>query len=373
MIREPLASPRGQGSDFDLAAEQLLEVRRRIEQFLDGRIQAASAIDEGLATLWRITARSTEGGKLFRPALVIQSYLSYTGADEVPEAVLELATATELLHLAFLTHDDVIDNDTMRRGVRNLLGSVEEIVGGSEFDVERGSRLGQAAAILVGDLLLSEAHLRVARVDLPHAIRLRVLDAIERALAVSVAGEFSDVSLSLRSDHPALAEVLSMSSNKTAAYTVLLPLQLGLIAAGGAGLVDARLIAQFSDAAGLAFQLQDDLFGVFGDQHKLGKAPYSDIREGKFTALVALACGTPVWGELQLLLGDPLLSEVDGAKARDLIDASGSRAAVEQELEAQFARARAAASAVGASGRAGDRSLAEMMTRLLMLLERRTS
>lgn len=373
MIREPLASPRGQGSDFELAAKQLLEVRRRIEEFLDGRVQAATVIDEGLATLWRITARSAEGGKLFRPALVVQSYLAYTGAEEVPDAVIELATATELLHLAFLTHDDVIDNDTMRRGVRNLLGSVEEIVGGSEFDDERGNRLGQAAAILVGDLLLSEAHLRVARIDLPHAVRLRVLDAIERALSVSVAGEFSDVSLSVRADHPALAEVLSMSSNKTSAYTVLLPLELGLIAAGGEDLVDARLIAQFSDAAGLAFQLQDDLFGVFGDQHKLGKAPYSDIREGKFTALIALACGTPVWNELESLLGDPQLSEVDGAKARDLIDASGSRAAVEQELAAQFARASAAARAVGASGREGDRNLAEMMERLLMLLERRTS
>ncbi|PPF34067.1 polyprenyl synthetase family protein [Pseudoclavibacter sp. AY1H1] len=373
MIREPLASPRGQGSDFDLAAQQLLEVRRRIEEFLAGRVAAAAAIDEGLATLWRITARSAEGGKLFRPALVMQAYLSYTGAAEVPESVMELATATELLHLAFLTHDDVIDNDTMRRGELNLLGSVEEIVGGPEFDDERGNRLGQAAAILVGDLLLSEAHLRVARIDQPHAVRLRVLDAIERALAVSVAGEFSDVSLSVRSDHPALAEVLSMSSNKTSAYTVLLPLELGLIAAGAESSVDARLIAQFSDAAGLAFQLQDDLFGVFGDQHKLGKAPYSDIREGKFTALIALACGTPVWGELESLLGDPMLSEADGAKARDLIDASGSRAAVEQELAAQFSRARAAARAVGASGREGERNLAEMLERLLMLLERRTS
>ncbi|WP_424465244.1 polyprenyl synthetase family protein [Pseudoclavibacter helvolus] len=373
MIREPLASPRGQGSDFDLAAQQLLEVRRRIEAFLDGRIRAAAEIDEGLATLWRITARSTEGGKLFRPALVMQSYAAYTGTAEVPEAVIELATATELLHLAFLTHDDVIDNDTMRRGVRNLLGSVEEIVGASEFDDERGTRLGQAAAILVGDLLLSEAHLRVARIDLPHPLRLRVLDAMERALSVSVAGEFSDVSLSVRPERPALSEVLSMSSNKTSAYTVLLPLELGLIAAGAEGVVDARLIAQFSDAAGLAFQLQDDLFGVFGDQHKLGKAPYSDIREGKFTALIALACGTSVWAELESLLGDPLLSETDGAKARDLIEASGSRAAVEQELAAQFARARSAAVAVGASGADGDRKLAEMLERLLMLLERRTS
>lgn len=301
------------------------EVRGEIAAHFARRAAVARTYGPEFTRLWQLTGEHAQGGKLLRPFLLVRAHAAMSRATGrtwvTQEQLLRLASAIELLHFAFLLHDDVIDGDVLRRGDRNLVGALSAELESSRVHPERvatgpheGLHWGQSAAILAGNLLLSQVHQAFARVPLPPGVRERVLDLLDHAITETVAGEHADVALSEGVAEADLDTILATAIHKTATYTFALPLLLAATLADAPAGWAAHLEAA-SRHLGLAFQLQDDYLSVFGDPALHGKDPHSDLREGKETAIVAFARRTSSWQQLDHSFGDRTLSEADAARA----------------------------------------------------------
>ena len=303
----------------------------------DGRARAQRTGAEQ-ARLWDALAAATVGGKRFRPALLHAVHDALGGTQRA--AAAQVGAAVELLHTAFLIHDDVIDGDDLRRGSLNVSGTFRAGALADGAAPPDAAGLGRAAAILAGDLALATAIRVVASCGATAAAAGRILDLFDVALHTTAAGELADVRLSLGTAPMSLEASLLMAGQKTSVYSFALPLQAGAILAGADGALVARLEAAGRDM-GLAFQLVDDLIGVFGDPDVSGKSATSDLRTRKQTPLLAHASGTPEWPRLCFYLGRDLGGpELD--EARSLLMAAGSRRYVEELADAHLARARSA-------------------------------
>lgn len=190
----------------------------------------------------------------------------------------------------------------------------------------RARHYGQAAGILAGDLALAGAVREVALCGASPAVVTRLLDLLEEVLHRSAAGELADVRLSL-TGLATMTDVLDVAEWKTAAYSFELPLQAAALLAEAPAQVVTTLGA-VGRCVGVAFQLQDDLDGVFASSARTGKDALGDLREGKCTALVAVARSTPQWAQLSPHVGDPTLTEAGAARARELLVTCGALRAV---------------------------------------------
>lgn len=318
-IAAPAGLVLGSFADADCARVEAIvdEVFRRKGR--EARVYGSDAVD-----LWRTAGHTVRGGKLVRPRLLIAAYRALTGVGHVPAEVVEAAAAVELLHYAFILHDDVIDGDTVRRGRPNLIGAIAA----EAAPAARPDHRGSTAAILMGDLILSAAYQHLARLDVPHHVRVRVLDIVDHTIDETVAGEWADVSLAGGSGTAALREVLEMSANKTACYTFELPLRLAA-ALAGASIQTEDAIAEAGRHIGLAFQLEDDLLCAFGDPADHGKDPLSDLREGKQTPIIAYARSTRDWALIEPDVGRADLSPADADRVRSVLEQCGARRFVE--------------------------------------------
>lgn len=320
--------------------------------------------------LWDLAAAKLSGGKLIRPRLLLDAYeaLAPDGAAPAPRSeAVRLAAALEMLHFAFLLHDDVIDGDLTRRGTDNLIGALCHRTAGD--DPERSLHWARSAGILIGDLMLMLAHQAVARVPLANDRRTAVLDLLDTAVHETVAGEFLDVSLGdgmLAADPPA---VLRMTGSKTAAYSVELPLRWAAVLAGTDPRSE-RTLAHVSRHLGLAYQLQDDTLSVFGDARRHGKDPFSDLREGKQTAIIAFARTTDAWEGIREHLGRPDLTQQRALALRALLVDCGARRHVERLTAAEMEAAR---QILTAERGALPGSVAEVLFRLVDRLDDRAA
>lgn len=313
------AAPAG----LHVAAGQPDIAAHTLEKFFDrGRAQV---VDKHDRLLWETLQGLTDGGKRFRPALLVHLHAALGGRDHhVASAV---GDAIELLHTAFVIHDDVIDGDEVRRGRPNVGGVFAARAGADGVSPQRARRYGEAAGILAGDLALAGAVREIALCGARPEVVTRLLDLLEDVLHRSAAGELADVRVSLSAD-ASLADALDIAEWKTAAYSFELPLQAAAVLADAPETVVATLGA-VGRCLGVAFQLQDDLDGVFATAAQTGKDPLCDLREGKCTALVTIARSTDRWAELSRYVGDPDLTP-DGARAaRGLLEACGARRAVQ--------------------------------------------
>ena len=323
-------SPSAHVSRRDLHAR----LHREIEARFAERRPVVERYGPDFAHLWQLTAEHARGGKLVRPLLLVEAHAamseatgrSWAGEDQV----LEIASAVELLHFAFLLHDDVIDGDLHRRGELNLVGALaaEHETGRSPHDARttpspEGLHWGQSGAILAGNLLLSQVHLVLARAHVPHEVRARLLNLLDHAITETVAGEHADIALSDRVARPDLETILATALRKTATYSFALPLRLAAV------LADApeAWVERLDTAArhlGLAFQLQDDYLSTFGDAARHGKDPHSDLREGKETVIIAFARLTSAWPRVRACFGDRALPEESAARAVEALRGCGA-------------------------------------------------
>jgi geranylgeranyl diphosphate synthase type II len=301
----------------------------------DGRARAAATGPEH-ARLWEALAAATEGGKRFRPALVTAAHDAFGGT--CPAGAVTVGAAVELLHTAFVIHDDVIDGDDLRRGRLNVSGTFHAYALATGATPDDADGFGRTAGILAGDLALAAAIRAVAtcgaRVEVVH----RLLDLFDAALHTTAAGELADVRLSLQVGTASVPESLAMEEQKTSAYSFALPLQAGALLAGADETTVSRL-GEAGRSLGIAFQLLDDLLGVFGDPARTGKTATGDLRTRKQTPLLAHARTTPEWGRILTYVGRELTDSELG-EVRRLLTASGSRRFVEELSEAHLATAR---------------------------------
>lgn len=270
------------------------------------------------------------GGKRLRPSLC---YWAFAGAGGDPDAraIVDAGAALELLHTAACVHDDVIDQSDRRHGTDTLH---VQFARRHQAETWRGraDQFGAGVAILLGDfaLVCADRLLNGAPEDAS-----AVFD--ELRLEVNV-GQYLDLLGAAQgvSDPEAAARARQICRYKTAKYTVERPLHLGAALAGPGCLsgVAAPLTA-FGLPLGEAFQLRDDLLGVFGDPAVTGKPVGDDLREGKPTLLAALAHAEATGAGARLLadrFGAADLTEAEVMELRLVIEQSGARRQVETAI-----------------------------------------
>jgi geranylgeranyl diphosphate synthase, type I len=277
------------------------------------------------------------GGKRLRGNLLVQGYQAGGGTNQ--EAAWRAALGIEFIHAYLLIHDDIMDKDTLRHGVKTLHARYAEFAT-TYFPEKDAEHFGQSIAITLGDMLSSWGNECVFTADLDHDCTKKALQKIQQTVHRTGMGQIRDMYIGFAGSATE-EEILAMYQDKTAYYSLEAPLQIGLALAGGNQELET-FFTQYALPLGVAFQLQDDLLGLFGDEKKTGKTKASDVREGKYT-LAMHKTRELVSGNDQkeidriLALGDKLsLEEVDWVCNK--VEESGARALVEgriQELVSQ--------------------------------------
>ncbi len=302
-------------------------INRELEYIFDQEIKKAQDVHPSYARLWQsLKAVATGGGKRLRPRLLLQI------AGRVDDPALRVAVAHELLHIAMLIHDDIIDKDDIRHGEKNLVGQYKDIYSKATTDVDTG-HFAHAAAIIGGDVLVSYAHKLVAESGLD----AETVEKLQRQLYCSVfeviGGQLMDTEAPFMSDY---YDPLTIYRYKTASYSFVSPILSGAIIAQ----LDAPTVSalkQYANALGIAFQLRDDDLGVFGDSSVTGKSSSQDLREGKKTKLIELFMERAGETEQQVFMasfGVKATSEESVESMRQLLVKSGARAAHDALIEA---------------------------------------
>ncbi len=309
-----------------VAEERQSQVDAVLARFFSLAKKRAEPLGREYVELWTQLELNTVGGKRFRPRMVFAAYQALGGEDV--QAAAYVGAAFELLHTALIVHDDVIDNDFVRRGAPNISGSYRDrarAAGASEADAEHR---GISAAVIAGDLALFNAYRLIDRSGVDDATRERLLEVMDDALFASAAGELIDVDFSWLPSVPPVDDILAMERLKTAVYSFECPLQAGAILAGASDETVATL-GEFGRDIGIAYQLVDDLLGVFGTEAETGKTTVGDLREGKRTVLIAYASAADGWSDHSALLGDPALGDEDAARLRGYLIDCGAKAFAE--------------------------------------------
>jgi geranylgeranyl diphosphate synthase type I len=279
---------------------------------------------------------------------------------------LLLFSALELLHACALVHDDVIDDSATRRGRPTTHVRFAALHRDRRW---RGSpeRFGASAAILLGDLALAWADDIVFGLDLPPKTRRRVQPVWADIRTELLGGQYLDI-VAEAGAAESIASAMNVDTFKTACYTVARPLQLG--AATAADRPDVQAVFQdFGTDLGVAFQLRDDVLGVFGDPAVTGKPSGDDLRSGKRTVLLAEAVeladkSDPLAANLLRTSIGARLTDAQVGELRDVIESVGALAAAEQRIAALTQRALAAldAAPINAAAKAGLAELTRMAT-----------
>jgi geranylgeranyl diphosphate synthase type I len=276
------------------------------------------------------------GGKRLRPAFVAWGNVAAGGA--IDPCVVDVAAATELLHDFALLHDDVMDRSSTRRGLPTAHVALRAEHARPHDD--DAAWFGISAAVLAGDLAFVWADRLFDGVgsDLvpPHCAR-RARELFTTMRTEVIAGQYLD--LCLGADEATIElDGANVALLKSARYTVTRPLQIGAALAGADDELCARL-SGYGDAVGTAFQLRDDVLGLFGDPQITGKSCTDDLREGKRNVLVLSALrmaddrGRAV---LQRSLGAPDVGPAAVEGCREVVVESGALAEVESMIRSHL-------------------------------------
>ncbi|KQU02637.1 geranylgeranyl pyrophosphate synthase [Rhodococcus sp. Leaf7] len=230
------------------------------------------------------------GGKRIRPAFAWTGWIGAGGDPHSVEAdaALDVFAALEFVQGCALVHDDIIDCSSTRRGFPTVHVTFAERHRAAGWSGD-SDKYGESVAIILGDLALTWADdlVRFAALDADAARRLTPVWSAMRTEVLG--GQLLDIAVEARGDD-SLEAALQIDRYKTAAYTVERPLLIGA-ALAGAGEDLQSVYSTFGADIGVAFQLRDDLLGVFGDPAVTGKPSGDDLREGKRTVLMAAALG----------------------------------------------------------------------------------
>jgi geranylgeranyl diphosphate synthase type I len=318
----------------------ITRVDSALAEFLDERAAALAPLGPDLAPVVETARRFVlDGGKRLRPTFAYWGWRATRPEDDDDTRLITAAASLELLHACALVHDDVMDSSDTRRGRPAAHAAFAQVhrEGGWSGDPEV---FGTAAAILLGDLLLSWADAMFAGA-VPGRGPARVVYDEMRQLVM--AGQYLDVLVQARGAFSA-DEALKVIEFKTSKYTVEGPLHLGAAIADAPPETFAALTA-YGIPLGEAFQLRDDVLGVFGDPDVTGKPAGDDLREGKQTLLTALAMQAADPGQEMLLranVGDRNLDDERVEELRKVIVGTGALGQVEDRIATRAAEARAA-------------------------------
>ena len=359
---------RGAALSVDTAAPSAIElagaVTNQLREYLAERRSDCAYIGSDYADL---TAALEEfvlrGGKRLRPAFAYWGWRAVADRD-ADASVLRLFAALELLHACALVHDDVIDDSATRRG----LPTVHRLFAQTHRDRHwsgSADQFGLSAAILLGDLALVWADDIVATADLPADAQRRVQRVWADIRTEVLGGQYLDI-VAESSGATTVASAMTVNTYKTASYTVTRPLQLGVAAAADRPDVLA-IFHEVGNDLGVAFQLRDDVLGVFGDPAVTGKPSGDDLRSGKRTVLLAEAVELADKSDRVAadLLRSSIGTELSDTQVREVclaIESVGALAAVEQHIDVLTRRSLETLNAapIDAQAKAGLSALARL-------------
>jgi geranylgeranyl diphosphate synthase, type I len=316
-VTAPPASP------LDVA-DLRVRVQGVVDEVLALQAGILAGVSDDLAPMVDAVTALMSGGKRLRPAFAYWGWRGAGGDPSLDDAALRAAASLEFLQACALIHDDVMDGSDTRRGLpaahRRFAGLHRE----SEWLGSHES-FGVGAAILLGDLCLSWADEVLLTSAFPDADLRRAKVLYDEMRTELMAGQYLDLLEQARGGG-SVERALRVVRYKSAKYTIERPLHLG------AALADApaEVVAAYSDYGlplGEAFQLRDDILGVFGDPAETGKPAGDDLREGKRTVLVAVAVerSTPAQSDaIRRFLGDPGLDAAGVALLRGIIAETGA-------------------------------------------------
>ena len=290
------------------------------------------------------------GGKRIRPALVLWACELF-GGDR--EQAVPAAAAIEIYHNWTLVHDDIIDRDDLRRGKPSTHVMIRDYAGTKlNTPPEQAAAFGESFAILTGDIQQGWAVERLASVadrGVPPELALQLVRAMQTKLNRElISGEALDVEYELLdSSLVSEADVMNMIDSKTGAIMEF-ALHCGAAIAKGAyepKMPDFRALSRYAANLAAAFQLQDDMLGIFGEKERIGKPLCSDFQEAKPTMLYLEAIRrlpAERRPELDSFLRLPEYSDAEIAAIRSILTGCGAADAVRESIISLSASARAA-------------------------------
>ena len=326
-----------------------------VSDFLTGQRRRLEAIGPEVRPLLDQALHFTSGGKRFRPAFCYWGYVAVAGEPADEPALVRAAGSLDLLHVSALAHDDVMDLSATRRGgpASHVMFAAAHSGAGWRGDSED---FGRAGAILLGDLLLMWSAEMWGSSGLGAEALERARPYLDLVRTEVTVGQYLDIVAQAAVTDPgsALDRAGRVLEYKSARYTVTRPSQLGAALAGGSGeLLDG--LGRYGSPLGRAFQLRDDVLGLYGDESVTGKPAGDDLREGKRTVLVAhaMALASPAAADrLDALLGDPGLDARGVDEAREIISTSGALERVERTIRTSLDASMAALAGLDVDDRA---------------------
>jgi len=306
------------------------EIRKKIEWRIKELKEAGTPSSALLEYYKYLNDYMHYGGKRLRPLTMIFAYKAVGGNDE--NAILDVCPSIEVLHNASLIHDDIIDRDELRRGkpTFHIIYSNWYKKRKNDSDAEH---FGMSMGIVGGDSLINFAYRIIITSKFSVEQRLRALDALTTGFNELIDGEVMDVTFPL-TEKVSEDEYFLMVDLKTSSLYAAAA-RMGAIF-GGADDELINLFGKFMRLGGRAFQMKDDIIGLYGDPKVTGKPVGNDVREGKKTILVikALENGTDEQKKTLLgMLGRHDLTDDDIAVARKIIEDTGALKYAEQKMD----------------------------------------
>lgn len=332
-------SAAGQKSSLETVRSQIdLTLQTRLDEVRNGFVMSSS--QRIVEEVTRATVR--QGGRI-RPLLCCCGYAACGGeGGPLDRRIINAAASLELLHTFAILHDDVMDGSSMRRGEPTIYRRVTDEHRDSGFPGD-SDRYGISVAILAGDLALVISDHLLAQSGFSPDLLTAASVPVTKMRLDAIAGQYLDLSHSGRrvTDPNLTARIARL---KTGSYSVEGPLLVGATLAGASESAKKALEA-FARPLGEAFQLTDDLLGMFGDPQITGKSADNDLRQGKPTSLMAraLSLAPPATKEgILSVWGEPAASDEDLEILRKTVRESGAVRSMIRSINALVAEAKAA-------------------------------
>lgn len=263
-----------------------------------------------------------------RPAKRLRGSFVYYGyrlfkSDKESE-IIRAGMSIELIHTALLMHDDFMDQDDTRRGLPTTHEYYKKYHKSNKFRFD-ALHFGESMAVTVGDTALMFGFETLGKSDFPASLKLEALNRTLRGIMNTAYGQAYDITLESLGKGTE-KDVIDVHRGKTSIYTYENPLHIGAILAG-ANKSDLELLSKYAIPGGIAFQIQDDILGLFGDTKKTGKPAHSDLRQGKMTLLIIKAlelANQKQKKRIKEVWGNRNLTESDAEGIRKIVIDTGS-------------------------------------------------
>ena len=295
------------------------KINQELDIFLNEKARQAKKISKDCEKLVKAVKEFTLRGqsKRIRALLVILSYKGFGGRGN--KEIIKAASFIELIHSYLLIHDDIIDQDDLRRGKPTIHKYFENIVK-FKLPKDKSEPFGVSMGILAGDVSCALGYEMLMKSKFPDKIKLKAIAKLNDLIFKVLQGETLDVFTQI-SKQISKEKIYKVYEYKTAHYSFEQPLHIGGILAGACE-KDFKKLSKYAIPIGIAFQIQDDLLGLFGEEKIIGKPIGSDLREGKKTLVISTAIKRSGKKDKEIIfqiLGNKNITLRDIKKVRDIV------------------------------------------------------